>query len=84
MASSGTRNCISAATILAGLAGLAWCRSDRCPHCQLQQPDSGGHILEEFAHRVMKSLYISRHDGAMRKMLGAINHGRHGFILKIA
>ena len=32
----------------------------------------------------MKSLYISRHDEAMRKVLKAINQGRHGSYLKIA
>ena len=33
--------------------------SDRYPHCH--QPDSGGHIMRGCGHRVMKSLYISRH-----------------------
>ena len=32
----------------------------------------------------MKSLYISHHDGAMRKILKAINHRKHGSFLKIA
>ena len=57
-------------------------RSDRCPHCQ--QPDSGGHILGGCNHRVMKSLYISRHNEAMRKVLKHINQGKHGAFLKIA
>ena len=35
-------------------------------------------------HRVMKSLYISRHEGALRQVLKAINQGRHGSYLKIA
>ena len=64
---------------------LSTARSDRCPHCQ--QPDSGRHMLHMLGgcgHRVMKSLYISRHDGAMRKILKAINHGKHGSFLKIA
>ena len=34
--------------------------------------------------RVMKSLYISRNDGAMRRVLKTINQGRHGSYLKIA
>ena len=32
----------------------------------------------------MKSLYISRHDEAMRKVLKHINQGKHGAFLKIA
>ena len=32
----------------------------------------------------MNSLYISRHDEAMTKVLKAINQGRHGSYLKIA
>ena len=35
-------------------------------------------------YRVLKSLYISRHDGAMRKVLKAITQGKHGSYLKIA
>ena len=35
-------------------------------------------------HRVMKSLYTSRHDGALRRVLKAINQGRHALYLKIA
>ena len=35
-------------------------------------------------HRVLKSLYISRHDGAMRKVLKAITQEKHGSYLKIA
>ena len=31
----------------------------------------------------MKSLYIRRHDGAIRKTLKAITHGKHGSFLKI-
>ena len=64
------------------LPGYPLPRSDRCPHCR--QPDSGGHILGGCGHRVMKSLYISHHDGAMRKILKAINHRKHGSFLKIA
>ena len=64
------------------LPGFPMPRSDRCPHCQL--PDSGGHILGGCQHRVMKSLYISRHDEAMRQVLKAISKGSHGSYLKIA
>ena len=64
------------------LPGFPMPRSDRCRHCH--QPDSGGHILGGCGHGVMKSLYISRHDEAMRKVLKAINRGRHGSYLKIA
>ena len=64
------------------LPGWPLPRSDKCPHCR--QPDSGGHILGGCNHRVMKSLYISRHDEAMRKVLKHINQGKHGAFLKIA
>ena len=64
------------------LPGFPMPRSDRCPHCH--QPDSGGHILGGCGHSIMKSLYISRHDEAMRKVLKAINQGKHGSYLKIA
>ena len=64
------------------LPGFAMSRSDRCPHCH--EPKSGGHIMGGCGHRVMKSLYISRHDGALRQVLKAINQGRHGSYLKIA
>ena len=64
------------------LPGWPLPRSDKCPHCR--QPDSGGHILGGCNHKVMKSLYISRHDEAMRKVLKHINQGKHGAFLKIA
>ena len=64
------------------LPGWPMPKSTRCPHCG--QPDSGGHILGGCEHRVMKSLYISRHDETMRKILRAINKGKHGAFLKIA
>ena len=62
--------------------GIPFPRSDRCPHCH--EPDSGRHIMGGCGHRVTKSLYISRHDGALRQVLKAINQGRHGLYLKIA
>ena len=62
--------------------GIPFPRSDRCPHCH--EPDSGRHIMGGCGHRVIKSLYISRHDGALRQVLKAINQGRHGLYLKIA
>ena len=57
-------------------------RSDRCPHCH--QPGSGGHIMGGCGHRVLESLYISWHDGALRKVLKAITQGQHGSYQKIA
>ena len=64
------------------LSGFPMLRSDRCPHCH--QPDSRGHILGGYGHSDMKSLYISCHDEAMRKVMKATNQGRHGSYLKIA
>ena len=64
------------------LPGFPMSQSDRCPHCH--QPDSGGPILGFCRHRVMKSLQNSRHDGAMRRVLKAINQGRLGSYLKTA
>ena len=65
------------------LPGFPMPGSDRCPHCH--QPNSGGHILGGRGHSIMKSLYISRHDEAMRKVLKAFNQGgKHGSYLKIA
>ncbi len=64
------------------LPGWPMPRSANCPHCH--QPDSGGHILGGCGHTIMKALYISRHDEAMRKVLRAINHGQKGSYLKIA
>ena len=34
--------------------------------------------------RIMKNLYIHRHDEAMRTILKAITRGKHGSFLKIA
>ena len=50
--------------------------NDRCPLCHLT--DSAGHIFGGCAHKDMKTLYISRHDTAMRKVLKQISHGQLG------